>query len=144
MAEVLRNSYLGGIAYRIFGEDSIDIVNQSIRDCFSWYTATDTWNHSSLVKLKSTGRIVGGCIAGINPEMVNKFAFIDDMFVLPEYRGKGLGERLLKHSITAAHKDTNAVKLHVLIGNSAESLYRKSGFVSGPSFVDMKYKINNY
>jgi len=144
MSEVLRESFLGGIAYRTFGEDSLDTVNQSIKDCFSLYTATDTWNHSAVVKRKSTNAIVGGCIAGINPEMINRFSFIDDMFVLPAYRGKKLGESLLKHSISAAHKDTTVVKLHVLIGNPAEYLYRKLGFISGPSFIDMKYKVNAY
>jgi GNAT superfamily N-acetyltransferase len=63
------------------------------------------------------------------------------MFVLPEHRGKGLAEAMLRYSITAAHKDTLAFKLHVLIGNPAEQLYLKTGFVPGPSFTIMKYKV---
>lgn len=139
MAETLRKSFLGGIAYKIFGEDSIETVIQSINNCYSLYTSTNTWNHTVIVKCKKTNAIIGGCIAGIYPDMINKFSFIDDMFVLPEYRGKGLAEAMLRHSISVAYKDTSAVKLHVLIGNPAEQLYLKTGFVSGPSFTDMKY-----
>lgn len=142
MAEALRKSFVGGIAYKKFGEDSIDDVTKSINNCFSLYTSTNTWNHTVIVKNKKSGIIVGGCIAGINPKMVNRFAFVDDIFVLPGYRGKGLAEAMLRYSISAAFTDTSAIKLHILIGNPAENLYRKTGFIPGPTFTDMKYMIN--
>ena len=96
------------------------------------------------MKEKAAGQIVGACIAGINPKMVNRFSFIDDLFILPDFRRKGLAEAMLRHTISAAHKDTPAIKLHVLIGNPAESLYRKLGFVPGPSFTDMKFRFGSH
>ena len=73
--------------------------------------------------------------------MPNLFAGIDDVYVLPEYRGRGIGEALVKHSITMAYPKTPVMKLHVLVNNPAASLYHKLGFIAGPMFTDMKYAI---
>jgi GNAT superfamily N-acetyltransferase len=140
MARALRNSFLGGIVYEVFGEESIEEINKTIKNCFEWYTATNTLNQVVVAKEKSTGRIIGGCIAGVYPEIVNNFSGINDVFVLPEYRGIGLAQAMIKHSITAAYSITPVIKLHILIGNPAEHLYQRLGFVAGPRFTDMKYK----
>ena len=143
MAEALRNSFLGGVTYRAFGEDSIEEITKSITSCFEWYRGTNTFNQTVVVKEKGTDRIVGGCIGGVHPEMVNQFAFIADVFVLPEYRGKGLAKAMVKHTITQAHRVTPAIKLHVLVGNPAEHLYRMLGFIAGPKFTDMKISVGD-
>lgn len=144
IANVLRKSFIDGISYRVFGEDDIEQVKTNIRDCYERYQGTNSLNQTVVVKRKANSSIVGGCIAGINPKMTNAFAGIDELFVLPEYRGEGLAETMLKHSITSAFPVTSVMKLHVLMGNPAESLYRKLGFVSGPRFTDMKYRVNTH
>jgi ribosomal protein S18 acetylase RimI-like enzyme len=140
MAEVLYKSFLGGLAFKMFGEESIEQITQNIRVSFERYSQTNTLNQTVITKEKSTGKIAGACIAGINPKMVNLFAGIDDVFVLPEYCNQGLAEAMIKYSLSAAFSVTPVMKLHVIVGNSAEHLYRKLGFVAGPKFTDMKYK----
>lgn len=76
--------------------------------------------------------------------MPNRFAYITDLFVLPEHRGKGLAEAMLRNSVSMAQEYAPVVKLHVLTGNPSENLYRKNGFISAPSFTDMKYKADVY
>ncbi len=49
--------------------------------------------------------------------------------VVPEYRGKGLGTRLLEQALRLAEEQFPAVSLSVSTGNPAASLYRRLGFV---------------
>jgi ribosomal protein S18 acetylase RimI-like enzyme len=141
IANVLRQSFIGGIAYEMFGEDSIEHIVDGVKQSFERYIGTDTMDQFIVARDKSDSKIIGACIAGINPEMPNLFAGIGDVFVLPEYRGKGIGEAMIKHSITAAYSKTPVMKLHVLINNPATSLYHKLGFIAGTVFTDMKYTV---
>ena len=61
--------------------------------------------------------------------------FIKDLAVLPERRGRGIGEALLLSTFHAFHKrGANHVDLKVMEGNiSAIQLYRKLGMVEVPS-----------
>ncbi len=142
IADIQHQSFIGGIAYEMFGEDSFEHIVNGLKQSFNRYIGTGTMDQFVVARHKSGNKIVGACISGINPEMPNLFAGIDDVFVLSEYRGKGIGEAMIKHSITMAYPKTPVVKLHVLTTNPATSLYRKLGFVAGPSFTDMKYKYN--
>lgn len=50
--------------------------------------------------------------------------------VAPEYRGRGIGERLLADFAEAAHRrGATRLLLEMRRGNPAESLYRRHGFV---------------
>lgn len=59
--------------------------------------------------------------------------------VMPDYRGKGLGSRLLGSTLALADQQFPAVSLSVSAGNPAANLYRRFGFVevhhSGGSLV---------
>ncbi|WP_152393390.1 hypothetical protein [Paenibacillus guangzhouensis] len=50
MARALRNSFLGGIVYEFFGEESIEEINKTISNCFEWYTATNSLNQVVVAK----------------------------------------------------------------------------------------------
>jgi RimJ/RimL family protein N-acetyltransferase len=76
-------------------------------------------------------RVVGWC--NITPATREVMAHVGDLFMglLPEQRGQGLGERLLRQSLTAADAfGYLRVELGVFASNTrAVSLYRKAGFV---------------
>ena len=54
------------------------------------------------------------------------FAYLCDVYVLPEYRGRGLGRRLL--SCFQAHPDLQGLRRFNLVTRDAHSLYAPLGF----------------
>lgn len=62
------------------------------------------------------------------------FGFIDEetpelsMALLPEYRGRGIGTKLLRHLLSAGEERYDAVSLSVSESNPARRLYEREGF----------------
>ncbi|MDE5453797.1 GNAT family N-acetyltransferase [Bradyrhizobium sp. CSA112] len=77
------------------------------------------------------GQVVGWC--NIPPASREVMAHVGDLFmgVLPNWRGRGLGERLLRETLMAADAfGYLRIELGVFADNArAASLYRKSGFI---------------
>jgi ribosomal protein S18 acetylase RimI-like enzyme len=53
---------------------------------------------------------------------------IIDIALLPEYRNKGIGSKLIKQLLAEASDKNLPVRVHVEQGNPAVSLYRRLGF----------------
>ncbi len=54
------------------------------------------------------------------------FAYLCDVYVLEEYRGRGLGEWLIEELLS--HPDLQGLRRFVLITRDAHGLYRQFGF----------------
>jgi GNAT superfamily N-acetyltransferase len=54
------------------------------------------------------------------------FAYLSDIFILPEHRGKGLSNRLMEAIV--AHPDVQGLRRWLLATADAHGLYRKFGF----------------
>jgi N-acetylglutamate synthase-like GNAT family acetyltransferase len=54
------------------------------------------------------------------------FAYLADVFILPEYRQHGLAKMLIKEIIN--HSDLQGIRHWILATRDAHSLYRKFGF----------------
>ena len=54
------------------------------------------------------------------------FAYLADVFVLPEHRGRGLGKRLIE--AVMAHPDLQGVRRFILGTADAHALYERFGF----------------
>ena len=54
------------------------------------------------------------------------FAYLADVFVLPEYRGRGLAKWLMQCIIT--HPELRGLRRWLLVTRDAHGLYQKSGF----------------
>jgi GNAT superfamily N-acetyltransferase len=68
------------------------------------------------------------------------FAYIADVFVLPEYRGNGLSKQLMEHIIN--HPSLQGLRRWMLGTADAHELYRKYGFkeLANPSrFMEIAY-----
>jgi len=95
-----------------------------------------------LIETPSAGRIwllrSGGTTAGyivltfgFSIEFGGRDALVDELFLIPEYRGRGWGKRALAFAfeqcraanVEAVHVDVNVVNQH------ASSVYRAAGFV---------------
>lgn len=79
--------------------------------------------------LEEDEKIIGYCGAWI----VIDEAHVTNVAVLPEYRGKKLGEALLRKMMTVAmDRGARSMTLEVRVTNHvAQSLYRKLGFQNG-------------
>lgn len=71
-----------------------------------------------------------GAMGGLHTPEGSDAAFVWGMCVEPEWRGRGLGSRILHELIDRAAGMDRTVVLHVTEGNAARNLYAKHGFVS--------------
>lgn len=88
---------------------------------------------------------IAACLIGYDPSVPNGFTGISDIGVHPDYRNRGLAEYMIKRALTIAKQKNNsqAMRLFVTVGNPAESLYHKLGFMPGKSFSPMVFTIKN-
>jgi GNAT superfamily N-acetyltransferase len=59
------------------------------------------------------------------------FAYLQDVYVLDEHRGKGLAKAIIAHLIN--HPKLKGVARWMLVTQDAQSLYRQFGFVQYPA-----------
>jgi GNAT superfamily N-acetyltransferase len=73
-------------------------------------------------------------------EYRGKGAWIDELFVEPSYRGKGIGTRLLDLAESAS-REYGAQTLHLEVshGNRVIELYRRRGFVDHQRYLMTKW-----
>lgn len=140
IAEAKLEGYKGGIDYQVFGEPTLSEENEDTLKLLNIYDETNSLSNSIIVFDKKTDMLAGLCISGLNNKMPLGFAEISELCVLPQYRNRGLAEFMIKYVISKAHEKTPLIKLCVTVGNSAESLYRKMGFVAGARFTNMSYQ----
>ncbi len=136
--------YAGGIIRELFGEEDREQLAKDFAEVFRIYEETGTTEQFSIVSAKGSTDIAGFCQAGAmayrRNDALDDFSSIGSIAVLPAHRNKGLAEYMLKHALNEAHKTSRAMRLAVTVGNNAESLYRRLGFVPGPRFTNMVYK----
>ena len=84
-----------------------------------------------VVGLYKDGAQVGFCRAATD---YNSFVYLADVYVLPEFRGRGLGEELVREMV---ERGPLADKKWLLHTSDAHELYRKFGFDT-PSYKVME------
>jgi N-acetylglutamate synthase-like GNAT family acetyltransferase len=89
---------------------SRDIVERSIRNSLCFSVLVD-------------GRQVGFARVATDRAV---FAYLMDVFILPEWRGRGLSKRLMQTIV--GHPDLQGLKLFLLRTSDAHGLYRQFGF----------------
>ena len=92
---------------------------------------------------QSIGHIV--ICFGYSIEFCGRDAVVDEMFILPEHRGKGFGKAVLALvKSEAALLDVKALHLEVAHSNeSAQSMYKSAGFVPREQFFVMSVPLEN-
>ncbi len=97
--------------------------------------------------IKESGEIIATTIVTIKKAYVQgellKFAFIDDVAVLPKHQGKGFGKRVfLKAQKYVDESDVSASVLYTEYKGKAWHIYRKNGYFDG-FFYAVAFKILN-
>jgi ribosomal protein S18 acetylase RimI-like enzyme len=138
LACAIREGYIGGTDYEVYGTPSEEDVRKDAERLLQIYSPN---NLSLYLWDNQEQQIAGLCIAGISTTIPLGFAEIGEICVLPSHRNKRLGEFMLNWIKANAHPYSPVVKLCVTVGNSAESLYRRMGFVPGPRFTNMSGRL---
>jgi GNAT superfamily N-acetyltransferase len=111
------HTFISEHSYWAFGI-SRDVVARSIRHsvCFGVYAME---NSPSNLDLRQIGfaRVSTDCAT---------FAYLADVFILPEHRGRGLSKRLMEAIL--AHPDLQGLRRWMLATADAHELYLKFGF----------------
>ena len=82
---------------------------------------------------------LANCFVGFSTFYAKPLINIHDLAVLPEFRGKGIGQKLLDAVVDYAKaQDFCKVTLEVLPDNPAKKLYERSGFESPYLFMSKK------
>jgi [ribosomal protein S18]-alanine N-acetyltransferase len=125
-----------GYSFRFMTEEDIDQVLVIEHKSFTLPWSRDAFTNeltknqfAVYLVLEEDGVVIGYCGAWI----VVDEAHVTNIAVLPEYRGKKLGEALMKKMMEAA-RELGAVTmtLEARVTNiAAQSLYRKLGFQNG-------------
>jgi [ribosomal protein S18]-alanine N-acetyltransferase len=95
----------------------------------SFYNELVHNNYSNYIIMEWNGQVIGYC----GMWLVIDEAHITNVAVLPEFRGKKLGEALMRKAMeTAKELGAKTMTLEVRVSNHvAQSLYRKLGFLNG-------------
>lgn len=89
-----------------------------------------------LIALNEQNKKIGAVWIRLFNELTRTYGYVDEqtpilsMALLPEYRGIGIGTKLMKEIIALAKENQfKAISLSVAPANSALSLYEKFGFI---------------
>ncbi|MCX8046053.1 ribosomal protein S18-alanine N-acetyltransferase [Anoxybacillus gonensis] len=95
----------------------------------SFYQELTDNRYARYIVMEHDGQIIGYC----GMWLVMDEAHITNIAVLPEFRGKKLGEALMKQAMVLAREEgAQTMTLEVRVSNTiAQSLYRKLGFLNG-------------
>jgi ribosomal-protein-alanine N-acetyltransferase len=124
------------ITFRQMTLDDIDDVLKIEHASFSipwsresFYNELVHNNYSNYIVMEWNGQVIGYC----GMWLVIDEAHITNVAVLPEFRGKKLGEALMRKAMeTAKELGAKTMTLEVRVSNHvAQSLYRKLGFLNG-------------
>jgi GNAT superfamily N-acetyltransferase len=93
-----------------------------------------THQASTLLYDEGNGPLIGACLISL----WEGWPLVYDLVVHPAHQRKGLARRLLQHALTALHPTYPVLRLFVGVGNPAESLYYRMGFVPGRALASLK------
>jgi ribosomal protein S18 acetylase RimI-like enzyme len=118
-----------GLAEDFYAEDG-HVLTDDGRRALTGIVAGEPAARAWIFELK--GRMIGyGVVTvGFSVEHGGRDGFLDDFYLVPEARGRGLGRRALEFLVEEARKlGIRILHLEVEAGNDrAEGLYRRAGF----------------
>lgn len=116
------------------GKTNFEKQNESIEFYFDNNPENSLVNKAStLIYEKKTNELVGACLISIWEEWPNVY----DIAVKPSFQKKGLAKNMLKRSLTILKKQYPTLRLFVTLGNDAEMVYHKMGFLAGTETTEM-------
>ncbi|PFM63282.1 GNAT family N-acetyltransferase [Bacillus cereus] len=90
--------------------------------------------------VKEANKVMGWILIGENADYFSseKLGFIYELYVFPEYRGRGLSRKLMKAGIKELQEKYSEIRLNVFAGNFAKEMYEDFGFVERQVVMTLK------
>lgn len=107
-------------------EDCVDLVEEY----FESIDKNILMEASTLIYDKKENKLIGVCLIS----WVEGWPLVDTIGVDESYRGKHLASSMLKKALSVLNPEYEVLRLFVTVGNAAQSIYYKLGFVSGSEF----------
>lgn len=131
LGKLYYEAHLGGV------EDDGSGVEKNIEDVRYYFEKKFDCNiaqkASTVVYDNKTNKPIGVCLIGI----YEGWPLIFDLAVKPSYQGKGIAEKMIKKSLTILKEEYRVLVLYVTLGNNAQELYHKLGFVQGTTYEQL-------
>lgn len=122
------NNYVGRIKY------SLEERTAFVKDYFINGSHNELLlKASTTVYEKETNELIGVCLIS----EYRGWPLVSDIAVKSTYRGLSLATRMLKKALTVTNEKYPAMRLFVLCGNEAESVYHNIGFIPGVKLTDL-------
>lgn len=126
IASLLESSFAGGIGH--YGSRDRQAHLASVLRFFEDYQADSVCGQASVAIMdEESDSLVAVCMVNEHKDL----PAIQFIAVAPDYRMHGLASNLLRRAITMLEPAYEWVKLVVTVGNPAEAIYHKMGFVAG-------------
>lgn len=123
IAKLFHEAYSGGVDDYV--KQSIEEHILQVKEFFNEELSSTVKDASILVYDKTTNELIGTCLVGLWdgwPEIFN-------LAIKPSYRSVGLAEKMIKRALSILKDEYPVIRLNVLVGNPAEALYDKIGFL---------------
>ena len=90
--------------------------------------------------VKQENVLAGWILIGENTDYFSgeKIGFIYELYIFPEYRGKGLSRKLMKAGIARLQEQYKEIRLNVFAGNFAQEMYKEFGFAQRQVVMTLK------
>ncbi|WP_458123710.1 GNAT family N-acetyltransferase [Paenibacillus sp. Z3-2] len=99
------------------------------------YTNEILTQASTLVYDKETGQLIANCRLCLQDNQ----AAVYSIGVRPAFRGRGLATQMLQRALNALKGEYPVLRLYVMQGNDAESVYLNMGFIPGVQEIQTMY-----
>ena len=124
-----------------YAHDGLDLDEAKARRALQGIIGDETFGHVFLIL--SADEIAGYTVLtfGYSLEFHGRDAFVDELFLREEYRGRGIGNRALEFLAgVCAENGVNALHLEVERSNTpAQAAYRKFGFEDHDRYLMTKW-----
>jgi ribosomal protein S18 acetylase RimI-like enzyme len=101
-------------------------------------------SYGEVLAIHEAGRLIGYAVLcyGYSVEYGGRDAFIDDLYIVPAARGRGLGGAILTRLVERVRAGGfGAIHLEVMDENPAIELYRRAGFEGrGSRFLSRRFR----
>jgi GNAT superfamily N-acetyltransferase len=132
IAKLLHAAFHGGVGY----QGTVDLEgHKKDGDIYFKYFGDNELlkKASTLIYDKNTNELIGTCLVSLWEEC----PLIYDVAVHPDHQGRGLASKMIKKALTVAKEQYPVLKLFVTLGNDAELVYHKLGFMAGTETTEM-------